>query len=533
MKIIVPMTGYGSRFVSAGYQDLKPLIQVQGKSIIEWIVRGMYDEDDEFIFICRQDHILNIPNMKNILTSLAPNVTILEIADWEKHGPVNDIMLIAEHIPDNEPIIINYCDLYVEWNWKHLKTSLQTGEYDGAVICWKGFNPSIVPKANAYASCLVGSDSTLLEIREKYYFDENRINGIYSAGVYYFNSGKLMKEYFKKTIDEKDLVAGEYYVSVTYNNMVKDGRRVWVPTVCKKFCNWGTPQDLEDYLFWINSINRLEQKLNILIPMAGAGKRFSNKNYKLPKPMLPIVDRKTGKNMPMVCAAVSDLPGVNNPNSNIIFVNKKHPQNHELENELKKYYPKSMFITVDYLTDGQASTCLIAKDYINNNIPLLISACDNGVAIDTERFEQLCWGNDIIVFTVKNNIMANNSHAYSWIKVDTDNNILDVSCKKPISNTPENDHAIIATFWFKKGEIFVNASEKMIQENDRVNGEFYVDKVIKHAIDLGYKAKVFQVDKYIGWGTPEDYEAYNMTLQYWRDFYNSDSFMRPAMNNQE
>lgn len=53
MNIIIPMTGYGSRFVAAGYKELKPFIPVMGKPIIEWIVKGMYPEEEQFIFVCR------------------------------------------------------------------------------------------------------------------------------------------------------------------------------------------------------------------------------------------------------------------------------------------------------------------------------------------------------------------------------------------------------------------------------------------------------------------------------------------------
>ena len=45
MRIIVPMAGYGDRFVNAGYTDPKPLIKVRSKRMFEYIV-DMYDKDD-------------------------------------------------------------------------------------------------------------------------------------------------------------------------------------------------------------------------------------------------------------------------------------------------------------------------------------------------------------------------------------------------------------------------------------------------------------------------------------------------------
>ena len=72
MKIIIPMTGYGSRFVVAGYKDLKPFIKVQGKPMIEWIVKGMYPNEKKFLFICRKEHLNNNSEIRKRLFDLAP-----------------------------------------------------------------------------------------------------------------------------------------------------------------------------------------------------------------------------------------------------------------------------------------------------------------------------------------------------------------------------------------------------------------------------------------------------------------------------
>ena len=107
---------------------------------------------------------------------------------------------------------------------------------------------------------------------------------------------------------------------------------------------------------------------------------------------------------------------------------------------------------------------------------------------------------------------------YGWMIIDDNDNVIGTSIKKAISDYPMNDHAVVATFWFRKGSIFVEATEKMIAENDRINNEFYVDQVAKHVLDLGYTAKVFEIDRYIGWGTPRAYENYTQTIRYWEKF---------------
>ena len=116
MQIIIPMTGNGSRFVAAGYKDLKPLIEVQGRRMVDWIVKGMYRASDSFTFICRAEHLNSITWLENYLKSLAPNVKIFAVNNWTKLGPVADVIRAQKTIDDQNPVIINYCDFYMEWN---------------------------------------------------------------------------------------------------------------------------------------------------------------------------------------------------------------------------------------------------------------------------------------------------------------------------------------------------------------------------------------------------------------------------------
>ena len=116
MNVIIPMTGYGSRFVAAGYQELKPFIRVMGRPVIEWIVKDMYPADVNIIFVCRGEHLMKDASMRERLLLLAPEAKIVSIEDWEKKGPVYDVLrgyreLLAQQAIDaQEPCIINYCD---------------------------------------------------------------------------------------------------------------------------------------------------------------------------------------------------------------------------------------------------------------------------------------------------------------------------------------------------------------------------------------------------------------------------------------
>lgn len=539
MNVIIPMTGYGSRFVAAGYKDLKPFIRIMNRPIIEWIVKGMYPADVHFIFVCRGEHLKADPTMRERLMQLAPEATIVSIEDWVKKGPVYDVlraykMLCTSTIKDinlNDSFIINYCDFYMIWDYAAFAKEAAERDCDGAVPCYTGFHPNLLPEKNYYASCLTDENDNLIEIREKYSFEKDKTMAKHSPGVYYFKNGEMMEKYCRiLTEHEECAINGEYYASLPYNFMVRDGLKVWVPTNVEYFCQWGTPEDMQEFIYWTDLISATEDNTGgtagsgtILIPMAGAGQRFADAGYRVHKPAIMTVDRRTGQEKPMVVCATADLPDVAEDGSNVIYVDRTFHKTDGVEDAIRAYYPRAEFITVEHLTEGQACTCMLAEDRLNPEVPLLIAGCDNGMDIDRVVFEELKEECDCIVFTYRHNeaVLAN-PNAYGWMIADEDGNIIGTSIKKAISDTPMEDPAVVATFWFKKAKVFLEATKKMIAEDDRINGEFYVDQVAKHVLDLGYRAKIFDIDRYVGWGTPADYENYQKTWQYFEEFIKSE-----------
>lgn len=254
-QVVIPLTGEGSRFINAGYKTLKPLIEIHGRPMIEHMVKKMFnDNEDEIIFVCREDHLVRNPNMEPLLQSIAPNSKILAIKKWEKKGPVVDIMKISEHLDNERPIVVSYCDYFMSWDWKEFKEKVLARNCDGAIPVYTGFHPHLVAESNLYASCLIDHDDNLIEIKEKYSFEDNKFQSKHSPGLYFFKNAALLKIYYQKAIESNLTHSGEFFSSLPYNLLVKDSLKVWVPTVVDAFCQWGTPKDLADYLFWTKTV---------------------------------------------------------------------------------------------------------------------------------------------------------------------------------------------------------------------------------------------------------------------------------------
>ena len=245
-----------------------------------------------------------------------------------------------------------------------------------------------------------------------------------------------------------------------------------------------------------------------LIPMAGAGQRFRDAGYTLPKPLIPV----EGK--PRILRACEALPA---PRSWIFIVRKDFVQADETIAFLTKTYPGCQIIQIDYLTEGQASTCALAADILPDDTPLLIGPCDNGMLWNREGYEKLVEDNatDAIIWTFRNYPPAGKKpHMYGWVKTKG-NQAFSVSTKIPISDTPLKDHAVVGTFYFRRAGQFKTAYKKMVAANRRINNEFYVDELMNLLIEDGMNVTVFEIDKYLCWGTPDDLK----TFEYWRRFF--------------
>jgi len=519
LQVVIPMSGIGKRFIEAGYKEPKPLIIVDNKPIIEHVV-NLFPDEKNIKFICNDEH-LEHTNMINILDKF--NGKIYKVSVNNRQGPVHAVSQIFEDISDELEVIVSYCDYGTYWNYDKFLNYVRNNNLDGCVVCYRGFHPHMLGTDN-YAFVRHSEDNyiRLLEIQEKKPFTNDRMNEYVSNGTYYFKNGYLMKKYFKQLIDMGVKINNEYYVSMVYNLMVKDNLKIGVFEI-EHMLQWGTPSDLEIYNNWSNYFNKIiinqEEYLDkldttLILPMAGYGSRFSKKNYKLPKPLLDV------NGLPMIIQAVNCLPKTNNK---VFILLEEHKNKYKIDEVLINYYKNTVVIDISNVTNGQATTCNIG--IINSNLdlnkPILISACDNGVYYNKKEYQELLDDPsiDIIVWSFRNNPASkNNPNMYAWLEVDNNNNILNVSCKKFDENKHNinNSHVIIGTMFFRKAKYFVDGLKLNYEQNIKSNNEFYVDDVINQNIKMGLKVKVFEVEHYICWGTPDDYETYN----YWKTFFN-------------
>jgi dTDP-glucose pyrophosphorylase len=258
--------------------------------------------------------------------------------------------------------------------------------------------------------------------------------------------------------------------------------------------------------------------------MAGAGARFAEAGYTVSKPLIPVTSHVTGEQVEMIVAAAQDAVAVMGMDSQLVFVMRDFHIDYGIDTKLKAVFHNCSIVVLDHLTDGQARTCLTAREYIDPDGELLIGACDCGFRADKNTWQRQTALYDSLVITHSNdeNIRQNPS-AHSWLKLDADGQrLLEMSIKHPLSEHIENEHATTGIFWFKKASYFLDASDQMIQQKDQIAGEYYVDKVPDYLVQAGCTVSYIDVD-YFSYGTPADYEWHEKTIAYWQTFLQEES----------
>ena len=242
--------------------------------------------------------------------------------------------------------------------------------------------------------------------------------------------------------------------------------------------------------------------INIVIPMAGHGSRFSKAGYKDPKPLIPVFGK------PMIQVVIENLRPI--VDHRFVFIcQAEHLSKYPLRSLLEREAPGCEIIEVNQVTDGAACTVLLAKEFINNTDQLMIANCDQYINVDINQYLN-CLNqrdSDGLIMTMKAF-----DNKWSFVKLNENNEITLVVEKQVVS-----DEATVGIYNFMKGKDFVAAAESMILKDLRVNNEFYVAPAYNEMIELGKKITYFNIGSLnngmYGLGTPEDLEMFIKLFQ--------------------
>lgn len=484
LNILLLLAGPSPFFNKEEYPFPKPLIEINGKTMIEHVLDNLntIQEEKRFIFVINTEDCTkyHLDNIVKILTNHQCEIVYVE---KKTQGAICSALLAIDLIDSNDPLIIANPDQLIDHNLNHLLLHFYEREADAGVAVFETIHPR-------WSYVRLNEKHEILEAAEKRTISKQAV-----AGFYYFSKGSDFVLASMKSIQKASHVGGVYYVAPVLNELILEGKNlIAYPLPTSRYHTFYSPQKIEEYQK--NHSKSKEEHLYVVIPMAGAGSRFEKAGYALPKPFIDV----DGK--PMIAQVMDNLKIAHA--KYILLVREEHIQKHpEIISWLETTYPVDI-IPIDKLTEGTACTLLYAREQINNDVPLLIANCDQLIDMNIQDFihDAFKRGLDGSILTFND---SKKDPKWSFAKINNRGFVIEVQEKKPISS-----HATVGIYFFSKGKDFVNSTIDMIARNDRINNEFYTCPTYNYVIAEGKKIGIYEIpfETMHGIGTPEDLQNY-------------------------
>lgn len=224
------MAGLGSRFVAEGYTDIKPLIPIFGKPMIEHVVDS-FTIDADWVFIVQKNH-RDAYNLDSVLSNIKPGCKIIDTGGGLTEGAACSVLLAKEFITDAPLIVIN-SDNIIIWDQTQYASLMQHA--DGFMLCFKDTDPK-------WSFAKTDDRGVVTEVAEKLPISDNA-----TAGLYAWKSGLSFIAAAEQMIKKNIRTNNEFYICPIYNENIKMGHSICISEVTKMH-GVGTPADLRKYI---------------------------------------------------------------------------------------------------------------------------------------------------------------------------------------------------------------------------------------------------------------------------------------------
>lgn len=239
INIVIPMAGLGSRFSDAGFDRPKPLIEIDGKTLIQHSIESI-GIDGRYIFITREyknkEHNKEITQ---ILSDIVPDHIEIRVSG-KQYGTSYSAMFAKDYIDNDDELILTNCDQRLEWDPQDFLRMSRSHGIDGSILTHESSSHK-----HSYA---VISNGLVTHLAEK-----NPISNNALVGLHYWKHGKDFVRSAEKLIEACRIDGKESYVSLTYNYLISENKNIIAYQVpANSYIPLGTPRDLEIYQAKIN-----------------------------------------------------------------------------------------------------------------------------------------------------------------------------------------------------------------------------------------------------------------------------------------
>lgn len=234
MKVLIPMAGEGSRFAKEGYTFPKPLIDVNGKPMIQRVVENL-DFDATYIFLVRKEHLVKYQGLRSTLERITNRKCEIVEVDGLTEGAACTALLAKDYINNDDDLLIANSDQIIEYSPENFQYIKNFSSVDGIVFCFNAVHPK-------WSFVKTNSRGVVTEVAEK-----NPISDIATCGIYWYRRGRDFVSCAEAMINKNIRVNNEFYIAPVYNDLIGGGGTV-IPFFVHSMHGIGTPEDLNTYL---------------------------------------------------------------------------------------------------------------------------------------------------------------------------------------------------------------------------------------------------------------------------------------------
>ncbi|WP_333563187.1 glycosyltransferase family 2 protein [Clostridium fessum] len=235
--------------------------------------------------------------------------------------------------------------------------------------------------------------------------------------------------------------------------------------------------------------------MTIIITMAGLGSRFRKVGYNCPKYMID------AKGRTLFDWSMDSLIGYNKIVSRYVFVVRKED---EAEAFIKEHCARYgihdvKIVEIDHMTDGQATTCMLAIPYCNLNDAIVVYNIDTYVEPGEMKYEDISGDGHIPCFH------AEGDH-WSFAKLDNAGKVIEVREKVRIS-----DNCTLGAYYFSSAKLYEDLyQEYYVDDRHMEKNEKYIAPLYNYMIEKGMDVTISIVDsdKVHVLGTPEELQIF-------------------------
>lgn len=238
LNIVIPMAGRGERFREAGFKLPKPLIDVQGRPMIQVVIDNLRPKTDHrFIFLCLREHVAQL-GLDKKLEEWAPGREIV-LVEQITQGAACTVLLAKKFIDNSDRLMIANCDQYVDIGMDDYLSTMDQKQADGLIM-------TFFADSTKWSYCGMRPDGTVSSVVEK-----QVISNEATVGIYNYRKGSDFVKAAEEMIRKDLRVNGEFYVAPVYGEMIAGGAKIVTRNIGsdgKGMYGLGTPADYKFFM---------------------------------------------------------------------------------------------------------------------------------------------------------------------------------------------------------------------------------------------------------------------------------------------